>query len=70
MPWKTILRVALMLGLDKWAEQKAAALIRKGLDKLHRKAEAIAATVPDGKVTDIAAQIATARALVTEQPAK
>jgi hypothetical protein len=70
MPWKTILRVALMLGLDKWAARKAGELLAKGLDKLHRKAEAIAATVPDGKVTDIAAQIATARALVTEQPAK
>jgi hypothetical protein len=68
MPWKTILRVALMLGLDKWAEQKAAALIRKGLDKLHRKAEAIAATVPDGAVPAIVAEIGKAKALV--EPAK
>jgi hypothetical protein len=65
MPWKAILRVALMLGLDKWAERKAADLIQKGLDKLHKKAEAVAATVPaSAALPAIVAEVAAAQQAV------
>jgi hypothetical protein len=46
MWWKVLLRVAVALGIDKWAERKASELITKGIDKLTKRSADLAKTFP------------------------
>jgi hypothetical protein len=47
MWWKTILKIAVAVGLDKWAKRKAKALVDKLRKKAVKKAEQIEDAVKD-----------------------
>lgn len=47
MWWKVLLQAAVAMGLDKWAERKASDLIKKGIEKLTKRAAKLSEALPN-----------------------